>query len=169
MKYKPLILSLLIVSAIFAILPQILFLTSIKSDDLIYIDATLAQPVKCFDENGQVALCIIIVNETETVFLLNDWKITDIDLLASLQNGDIIKLGIKKDTQNLINQSPSLPLVTAETENVPIATIESYTQSLHITQNIISGIGFIGIAVSIILLFVFFCYKEKAKNQTSGI
>lgn len=84
MKYKPLIILLLIVSMIFAIIPHMLIKTSIDSDALIYFDTTLAQKVVCFDENGQVALCIIIVNETETVFLLNDWQITDIDLLSSL-------------------------------------------------------------------------------------
>lgn len=161
MKYKPLIISLLIVSTIFAILLHILFKTSIKSDDVIYIDATLAQPVKCFDENGQVALYIIMVDETETVFLLNDWQITDINLLASLQNGDSIKLGIKKDALILVNQSPSLPLITAETESGVIATVESYTHSLHIDKSIISGIGFIGITVSALLFFIFFIAPKK--------
>ena len=165
MKYKPLILSLLIVSAIFAILTHILLNTSINSDVLLYINATLAQPVKCFDENGQVALCTITVNESENVFLLNDWQITDIDLLASLQNGDSIRVGIKREAQNLVNQSPSLPLVTAETENGPIATIESYTKSLRITKNIISGIGFIGSTVLPLLFFIFFIVSKKKATR----
>ena len=167
MKYKPLILSLLIVSAIFAILPHILLNTSINSDDLLYINATLAQQVKCFDENGQVALCIITVNESENVFLLNDWQITDIDLLASLQNGDSIRVGIKREAQNLVNQSSSLPLVTAETETGAIATIESYTQSLHNAKNIISVIGLVGITISILLSFIFSAIEKK--NQTNII
>ena len=160
MKYKLLIIILLIVSIIFAVLPHMLIKTSIDSDDLIYFDTTLAQQVVCFDENGQVPLCSIVVNETETVFLLNDWQISNIDLLASLQNGDIIELGIKKDAKDLINKSPSIPLVTVETETGAIATIESYTQSLHNAKNIISVIGLIGIAISILLSFVFFVIEK---------
>jgi hypothetical protein len=107
MKYKSLLLALVIVCIILGILPYIVWKAPIDNEDIIYLDATLAQKVECFDENGQVALCTIKVNEFDTFFLLADWQIIDIDHLDSQQKGDYIKLGIEKDALELIDQSPS--------------------------------------------------------------
>ena len=154
MKYKPLLLALLIISLVFAIAPYIIWKAPIGNDDVVFLDATLAQKVECFDENGQVALCTIKVNEYDTVFLLADWQIIDIDLLASWQEGDYIKLGIEKDALELIDQSPSLILISAETERGSVATLESYHNSSNISRYIISGIGISGVIVCSLALAI---------------
>ena len=164
MKYKPLLLALLIISFIFGIAPYIIWKAPIGNDDVFFLDATLAQKVECFDENGQVALCTIKVNEYDTVFLLADWQIIDIDLLASWQEGDYIKLGIEKDALELIDLSPSLILISAETESGSVATLESYHRSSNISKNIISYIG-IGGAIVFSLTLVIVAIINKVKDK----
>ncbi len=154
MKYKPLLLSLLIISIILGLVPNIVWKAPIDNEDVIFLDATLAQKVECFDENGQLALCTITVNEFDTVFLLSDWQIIDIDLLDSQQEGDYIKLGIEKDVQDYINQAPSLMLISADSANGSIATVESYQRSSNISKFIISGIGIGGAIVFSIALVI---------------
>ena len=154
MKYKPLLLSLLIISIILGLVPNIVWKAPIDNEYVIFLDATLAQKVECFDENGQLALCTITVNEFDTVFLLSDWQIIDIDLLDSQQEGDYIKLGIEKDVQDHINQAPSLMLISADSANGSIATVESYQRSSNISKFIISGIGIGGAIVFSIALVI---------------
>lgn len=160
MKYKPLLLALLITSLVFAIAPYIIWKSPIENENVVFLDATLAQKVECFDENGQVALCTIKVNEFDTVFLLSDWQIIDIDLLASRQEGDYIKLGIEKDALKLIDQSPSLILISAETESGSVATLESYYNSSNISRYIIAGIGMSGVIVCSLALAVIYKHKK---------
>ncbi len=99
-------------------------------------------------------MCTITVNEFDTVFLLSDWQIIDIDLLDSQQEGDYIKLGIEKDVQDHINQAPSLMLISAESADGSIATVESYQRSSNISKYIISGIGIGGAIVFSIALVI---------------
>jgi hypothetical protein len=164
MKFKSLLSTLVIVCIILGILPYIVWKAPIDNEDIIYLDATLAQKVECFDENGQGALCTIKVNEFDTVFLLADWQIIDIDHLDSQQKGDYIKLGIEKDALELIDQSPSLILISAETESGSIATLESYHRSSNISKNIISYIG-IGGAIVFSLTLVIVAIINKVKDK----
>ena len=91
---------------------------------------------------------------------LRDWQIIDIDLLSSRQEGDYIKLGIEKGALKLIDQSPSLILISAETESGSVATLESYHNSSNISRYIISGIGMSGVIVCSLALTVIYKHKK---------
>ena len=163
MKYKTFSWALICVSLIICFIPHLIWNTNVDSDEVIYLDATLTQKVKCFDENGQVALCTITVNEFDNIFLLNDWQIVDIDLLNAQNAGDTMRLGIKKDNQKYINQSSSLILISAETANGSVATLESYQHSSDVSKCIISSIGFSGVIIFSLILGAISIVKKYSK------